>query len=372
MKKVSLIITVASLLLFTVGCSKKDGIDQDLSFLKTAVTNNPAGIFDISNDNSGKVTITPTAEGASSFTVNFGHGAADEAEEEVLPGHFATHFYPEGAYTVTITSKSLSGQETTNTYPLQVTYRAPENIQVTTSANVHDLKVKASAQYASSFLVYFGDVANETGTPLAAGAEITHTYATSGDYNLKVVALSGGAATSEKVTPITIYDQFGLPITFENKYINYFFGTFGDNQKFETVDNPSATGLNTSAKVGKFVRGLQGWSGTYSPLNIPIDMSAGKKIKVLVYNPDKALIGKKLNIELENGSSIGNGVAVLKVPITKSGEWEELVFDFGAISGIPAKETFKQLVLRFNDAYEGTGSGGQGSVIYLDNFRLTN
>jgi hypothetical protein len=101
-------------------------------------------------------------------------------------------------------------------------------------------------------------------------------------------------------------------------------------------------------------------------------MSVGKKIKVWVYNPDTAFIGKKLNVELEKGSSVKDGVAVLKVPITKVGQWEELVFDYGTIAAIPAGETFNQLVLRFNDAYEGTGTGGQGAVIYLDNFRLTN
>jgi hypothetical protein len=189
---------------------------------------------------------------------------------------------------------------------------------------------------------------------------------------VKVVALSGGAATSEKITPVTIYDKFGLPITFESKYIDYFFGTFGSNQKFEKVDNPKSSGINTTSKVGKFIRGREGWSGTYSPLNIPVDMSVGKKIKDWVYNPDPAMIGKKLNIELENGSTIGNGIAVLKVPVTKSGEWEELVFDFGSIAGIPGNETFGQLVLRYNDATEGTGTGGEGTVIYLDNFRLTN
>jgi len=372
MNKQTIICALAALMIYTAGCGKKDGIDNDLSFLKTAVAKNASKIFDISNDNSGNVTITPTAEGASSFFVNYGHGAGADASAVVMPGHYVTHSYPEGSYTVTIVSKSLSGQDSTATYPLQVTYRAPENIDVTTSQDIHNLKVKATAQYAASYLIYFGDVANETGTPLAKGAEVSHTYATSGDYNVKVVALSGGAATSEKVTPLTIYDAFGMPITFEEKYINYFFGTFGDNQQFEKAANPNISGLNMSTMVGKFVRGLQGWSGTYSPLDIAIDMSAGKKIKVWAYNPDPAFVGKMLNVELENGSSVKNGIAVLKVPFTKSGQWEELVFDFGTISGIPANEKFKQLVLRFNDDYEGTATGGQGAIIYVDNFRLTN
>ena len=130
-----------------------------------------------------------------------------------------------------------------------------------------------------------------------------------------------------------------------------------------------STGLNTSALVGKFTRGFEGWSGTYSPLDTPIDFAVGKKIKVLVYNPDPALVGKKLNVELEaaTGGTPANGVGVLKVAFTKSGAWEELVFDFSTISAIPATAKFNQLVLRFNDSADGAGA-----VIYVDNFRLTN
>ena len=366
MKKTTIIVALL-ILIVGAGCKKAVGVNDDTSFLNTATTSNPGKIFDISNDNSGNVRITPTGEGASSFTVKFGHGTGASAQADVMPGFSATHAYPEGSYTVTIISKSIGGKESTATYPLQVTYRAPENITVTTNADVHLLKVKATALYAASYLVYFGDVANEVGTPLATGAEVSHTYANAGTYNVKVEALSGGAAKSEKITPVTIYDAFGFPITFDLTTINYFFGTFGDNQQFATVNNPNASGLNTSAKVGKFTRGNQGWSGTYSPLNTALDMAQGKKIKVLVYNPDPALIGKKLNVELEAGNSIANGVAVLKTAITTSGAWEELEFDFGTIAAIPSTEKFNQLVLRFNDAVDGPGA-----VIYVDNFRQTN
>lgn len=366
--RIKLILSFAALLTLATGCEKRSGIDDDLSFVRTAKTTNPGNVFDISNDNSGKVVITPIGEGASSFTVMYGHGTGAGSSAVVLPGHNTTHIYPEGSYTVTVVSKSLAGEETTTTYPLKVTYRAPENIKVTTSNNIHELTVKAEALYAASYLVYFGDVANETGTPLAAGASVKHTYASPGNYNVKVTALSGGAASSDKTVPVTIYNAFGLPITFDDPNKNDFFGTFGNNQQFQIgVANPNVSGLNMSAKVGKFIRGVEGWSGTYSPLEDSIDMSVGKKIKVLVYNPDPAMIGKMLNVELEKGRTIKDGIAVLKVPVTKSGEWEELVFDFGTISGIPANETFGQLVLRFNDA-----SDGQGAVIYLDNFRLTN
>ncbi|MBK7635887.1 MAG: hypothetical protein IPJ13_17600 [Saprospiraceae bacterium] len=54
------------------------------------------------------------------------------------------------------------------------------------------------------------------------------------------------------------------------------------------------------------------------------------------------------------------------MPFTKSGEWEELVFDFSKIKEIPADTKYTQLVLRFNDSKDGAGD-----VVYVDNFRLT-
>lgn len=362
MKKINLKYSIIFLGLATfASCSKKDGIDSDLSFLSTAASANVSNIFDISNDNSGNVKITPTGDGVSSFAVNYGEGTGGAVT--IAPGYSTTHAYPEGNYTVTITAKDLAGKETVTTYPLQVTYRAPENLEV---GITDQTRITASALYAKSFLVYYGDVANEVGTPLAIGAKTpAHTYPVSGGpFTLKVEALSGGAAKTTFTKTL-----FGLPIDFENASVDYFFGTFGTNQKFEKVPNPNAAGLNTSTTVGKFTRGAEGWSGTYSPLNIPISFANGKKIKVLAYNPDPALVGKKLNVELEwaVGGSPANGVAVLKAPFTKSGEWEELVFDYSGISGIPTATNFTQLVLRFNDAADGAGA-----VVYVDNFRLTN
>ena len=370
MKKITMIYSFAILLLISAAsCTLKDGIDQDLSFLKSAVSGSVNKIFDISTDNSGKVRITPTGEGVASYLVGFGHGTGASASATVMAGGNTTHVYPEGTYSVSVAASDLAGNTTTTTYPLVVTYRAPENIAVTLTQSVHNLKVKAKADYAASFTVYFGDVANEAGTALATGAEISHDYATSGNYNVRVVALSGGAAKTEKITAIVVTDPFGFPIDFDNAFVSYFFGTFGGGQQFAKVANPKVAGLNTSANVGKFTRGHEGWSGTYSPLNNPIDFSLGKKIKVLVYNPDAALVGKKINIELEwaVGGTPSNGVAVVKMPFTTSGAWEELVFDYSGIAGIPAGTKFTQLVLRFNDSADGAGA-----VIYVDNFRLTN
>jgi len=361
MNKLKNICSLALLVLIAGSCSKKNGIDGDLSFLNSVNSSNYSKIFDISNDNSGNVRITPLGNGVSSFTVLYGHGTGAAASATVTPGGSTTHAYPEGSYTVTIVAYDLAGKSTSTTYPLTLTYRAPENLVVNIGG---DMVVSATALYAKSFLVYYGDVANEVGTPMAIGQTLpAHIYPPGGPFDLKVVALSGGAATTTSTTTL-----FGLPLTFESPTMNYFFGTFGGGQAFDKVANPNASGLNTSATVGKFTRGYDSWSGTYSPLNIPINFAQGNKIKVLAYNPTPANIGKKLNVELEwaVGGSPANGVGVLRVPVTTSGAWEELVFDFSTIPAITAATRYTQLVFRYDDA-----NVGAGAVIYIDNIRLT-
>src|SRR5690554_5972650 len=113
------------LLVFALGCSSPDGIDEDTSFLNTPAAQELAAVFDISDDNSGNVTITPTAQGATSFVVNYGAGSGSDAQVTLQSGQSTTYSYPEGEYTVSVTAKNIAGEETSADFPLTVTYRAP-------------------------------------------------------------------------------------------------------------------------------------------------------------------------------------------------------------------------------------------------------
>jgi hypothetical protein len=364
MKKIIIICNILFVLVVALSCTKKDGIDQDLSFLNSINSSKLDTNIMISNDNSGNVKITPLGEGVTSFTVNFGHGTGTAASAIVLPGNSVSYSYPEGSYTLSIIATDIAGKTTTTNYPLTITYRAPEKVTIKIES---DMVVSATALYAKSFIVYYGDVPDEVGTPLALEEKLpAHIYPDGGPYIFKLVALSGGAATTTVYKPL-----FGLPITFDDPATNYEFGTFGAGQGFEKVVNPDRSGLNTSDTVGKFIRGYEAWSGTFSPLNIPINFAYGKKkIKLWAYNPDPALIGKKLNVELEwaVGTSVANPwVAIVKTAVTTSGAWEELEFDFSTNTAIPADARFTQLVFRYN-----VTALGAGPIIYIDNIRLTN
>lgn len=366
MKTFKIIFGIITVFLFSQCTTEKF---NDLSFLESITQpDNVTSALNVTNDNSGNVTITPGGEGVGSYDVYFGDNTTEPAN--VKPGESVTHKYAEGQYTVKIVAKGIDGKTTESTFPLTMTYRAPENLETTLTTSGHTVTVSAKALYAASYLVYFGDATNEVATPLADGESVSHKYVSAGKYNVKVVALSGGAATTESIKEVSIYDPFGFPIDFENPNINYFFGTFGNASFESTVDNPAPGGINTSSKVGKYIKnsGAEVWSGTYSPLDNPIDFSTGNIIKMQVYTSDVSLIGKKINVELEyevNGNP-ANGVGVLKVPITQANTWEELTFDFSTNTAIPSTAKFKQLVLRFDD-----GQVGGGEVFYIDNIRIT-
>lgn len=383
MKKIKILFSCAAIL-FVASCSKMDGIDDNTAFINSASSTNLSKIFDISTDNSGNVKVTPIGNGFTTATINFGHGTGAAGTASLTPGGSASHAYPEGNYTVSIISTDIAGKQTTTTYPLTITYTAPINVAVNPSGGKNGVAVKPTATGASSFLVYFGDVANEVGTPCAIGGMVNHIYAAAGTYNVKVEAISGnatyaGAAKAQATVARTIAAfpaaPFFTPISFDDAAVSYFFGTFGGGQAYATVANPSMTGINTTANVGRWTRGWENWSGTYSPLSFYMDFATTKKIKLLVYNTDPTLVGKSLNCELEDalGGIPGNGVGVKKVALTTSNAWEELVFDFSTIT-MPTSSKFGQLVFRFNDSYSGNtaGQGGQGSVLYIDNIRLTN
>jgi predicted small secreted protein len=370
MKKIILSFAIFSLVM-TTSCNTPDGIDSDLSSLGTTNPGNFDRIFDISSDNSGMVKITPIADGVSKSVITLGHGNGDPLT--VYPGEFATHSYPEGNYTVSITSYDIAGNTVTNDFPLQIVYVAPTNINATQNFAGTTLNLTATANFANGMQVTWGDGGpGEIPTAMtgALGGTFTapaHTYAP-GVYTLTVTALSGGAATTTSTFPITVYAPYSLPITYESAIQNYGIGgTFG-GVGVSKVANPFPGGINTSANVWRYSKpnGAESWSGTWTPLSapngVPINIDNGNKIKVMVYSTE---VGKELNVELEQAST-GIPNQVRRVASTVANQWEELVFDFGA-SGIPAGTAFGQLVFRYNDI-----AGGSGEVIYIDNVTQSN
>ncbi len=343
---------------FLVACTTNNDIFEVVESI--SAPSNINAVFSISQDNTGLVTITPSGDGATSFDVFFGDSS--EEHEVVAVGETLSRIYAEGNYDVRIVAQSLGGKTAEATQPLVVSFRPPENLEVTIgfdTTNNFLVNVSASADYAASFDVYFGDATNEVPTPLMINETIGHTYAEVGDYVIRVVALSGGAATIEYSETITILNPLLLPLDFEDPTLNYAFTDFG-NVVSSVVGNPDQSGVNTSATVGQTLKpiGAEVWGGSFLTLDDPIDFSSLQNISVNVWSPVSGIVVK---LKLENATDPDVFEEIDIVNSVASG-WETLTYDF---SGANLTQEYHKVVLFFD-----FGNAGNNTTYYFDDIDL--
>ncbi len=369
MKKFKFILGLFSLLAFA-GCSLEDGIDQDTSFLDTVNTDNIGAVFAITNDNTGVVTITPTGEGVSRYVVDFGDGS--ELSDDIRPGESVQHIYGEGNYDVLIIAKNLAGESFQGTQPLTVSFRTPENLSVNIAKDPQDnytVNVSASADYAALFHVYFGETADEDPTPLMPGEIVSHTYETIGTYDVRVVALSGGAASIETTEQVTITDPLFFPVNFESDKLAYSWVGFG-GASAQVVDNPDMSGMNTSDKVVELTEeaGAQTWAGASLQLDEPLNFSQGTAIKMNAWSPE-AGVPVMFKIEDTSSEPDANGNPSVFVEViqntTTSEEWEEMTFDLRSSDRFDPSVNYDRVIVFYD-----FGNPGEGATFYFDDLRL--
>ncbi len=359
--KYSFITFFITMLMF--GCKKE--LHEDTSFVQGAsAPEQLSALFEITQDNTGQVTIIPNGTGSVYYDVYFGDGTT--APTRVAAGKSATHKYAEGQYNVKLIAYSINGKTTETTKQLTVSFRAPENLEfsvVVDPNNSLKVSVTAKALYETNFKVYFGDVANEIPVTFLEGDEVTHTYAAVGTYSIKVIAFSGGAATTQLIKSITIVNPVLLPITFESATINYAWLNF-EGGNVSVINNPQINGLNTSSKVGRMVKNAgQVYGGSLISLGAPIDFSANKVVRMKVFSPR---VGAKVLFKVENLTD--GSISFEKEVTTKiANAWEDLVFDFGAIA---TNKTYQKIILIFDNGTMGDGS--PNFTFLFDDIRLTN
>lgn len=339
--------------------------DKDLLYSLDYITApaNVSAVFDVTQDNTGLVTVIPNAEGAQKFLVRFGD--SQNATGECRPGEMIWHTYPEGTYTVSVTAVGITGLTTEKTEQLVVSFKAPENMEVSIRNDEQNPKIvyfSATADFATVFEFYFGDVADEEPTLVLPGDEISHVYTEAGNYEVTVIAKSAGAATTQYKETVVIpeaSDPVNLPVNFESFTINYAFVNFG-NAISSVADNPASSGINTSARVGKTVKqgGAEIWAGSFLTLENPIDFSVNTMFKMKVWSPKKGITVK---MKLENLTD-GGISAEVDALTTLSDEWEELSFDFSAID---KNKTYQKVVVFFD-----FGNTGDNSSYYFDDIKL--
>ena len=363
MKILKYFLSTAFLLAMVVSC-KKEKYD-DTSFLATDTA--PAklsALFNITQDNTGLVTIIPNGESISFYEVYYGD--ATTAPVKILPGKTTQHVYPEGVYPVKIVGHSITGLVTEATQQLTVSFRAPENLDFTAVidlANNFKVNVTASAIYETFFKVYFGEDPNEVPVSFLEGDIVNHVYTATGTYTVRVVAYSGGAATTELTKTVTIVDPILLPLTFESGTINYSFVNFGGGDA-TVIANPQQNGINTSAKVGRMIKNApEVWAGSFISLSSAIDFSANKIFRMKVFSPR---VGAKVLLKVENATD-GNINFEKEVTCTVANAWEDLAFDYSTIN---TANSYQKIVLIFELGTPGNGSSN--FTFLFDDVRLTN
>ena len=361
MKKLKYLLNVflASALIFA--CVEE--IENNIDFVETIqAPTNVSAMISITQDNTGVVTITPTGEGVVSYTVDFGDGS--DSSDSVNPGNSVVNTYPEGTYEAIITAVGLNGEVTETVVSVVVSYSAPENLLVTINnvpGNPFDINVSATADLAASFEVYFGDQgADEAPTPLQIGETLTYTYSNVGEYMVTVVALSGGAATTEYSELVTIVNPLLMPIDFEDPTLNYSFVDFGNAQS-TVIPNPDPSGVNTSSTVGQSVKfnGAEVWAGSFLTIDEPVDFSSLNNIAVDVWTSE---IGEVVKLKLENSANPDINTEVDMTTTVNQG-WETLIYDFSASD---LSQDYDRVVIFFD-----FGNVGDDTSYYFDNIRLS-
>lgn len=197
MKTLKYILSAIVLLTTVWGC--EDNSFDNLDFVESAVApTNVSALFGVTQDNTGSVTITPNSEGAVSYSVQYGDDTAEA--ETVSQGESTTHIYAEGSYNVVIKAIGITGLSTEITLPLEVSFKAPENLEVTIvndEAVSKQVNVTATADYAVSFDVYFGEEGNDDPVSGNIGETVSYVYTEPGTYTIRVVAKGGAIETTE-------------------------------------------------------------------------------------------------------------------------------------------------------------------------------
>ena len=177
------------------------GCDEDFSdstdFANVPPPTNISASFDVTQDNTGLVTITPTGEGAISFVVDYGDGSA--VSPSIKNGGNIQHTYSEGTYAVKVTATGLNGLTATGEVSLTVSFKAPENLQVTieNDANVSkQVNVTATADFAVTYEFHPG-IAGVDPVSANIGESLTYQYADAGTYTVRVVAKGAAIETTE-------------------------------------------------------------------------------------------------------------------------------------------------------------------------------
>ncbi len=254
MKFIKYIFSLGLAVLIAMACSQ----DDSTAYVNTiAAPSNVSAAVSITQDNTGLVTITPLAQGAVGYSVDFGDGS--EMAEDITPGNGVEHTYQEGTYNATITAVALNGKTTSVTQEVVVSFKAPENLVVTIvndPAISKQVNVSATADFATVFEVYFGEAGNDDPLTLNLEETISYKYQEAGVYTIKVVAMSAGIATTEYTVDFEVtailqpLDAAPAPIRAQAEVIGIYSDAYTNPAPIDYYPNWGQSTTYTQIEVG--------------------------------------------------------------------------------------------------------------------------
>lgn len=354
---------ILSLFLLTIlaGCSDDE---NGTAFLDdVGAPTNISAIFTITQDNSGKVTIRPNGEGVTSYEIDYGDSSTEIGI--VSPGDTIDHTYAEGTYTVTIFGVGITGLKTEYTQELTVSFLQPTDLAVViTPGSNRSVNVTATANLETYFQVYFGEDPNQTPVDFMEGQTATYTYANSGTYQIKVVAMSGGAASAEITENVTIFDLSAAPdptlpgsnviSLFSNAYDNVPVDTWKTDWSSANLDDIEINGNDTKKYSNLNFVGIE----TVSSMINATEMT---HFHTDVWSSDFTEFKIKL-VDFGANAAYGGGDDVeheITIANPAQEEWVGIDIPLSNFTGLTTRAHIAQLI------YVGAPSGN--NTVYIDN-----
>lgn len=181
--------------------SENELVDLDVLGAPT----NISALTTVTQDNTGNVTFLPRGEGVTRYEIYFGDGTTEPAY--VNAGATVDHTYKEGIYNAKIVGTTLNGKKTEVTQNVVVSFKAPENLVVTIENDLEVSKkvnVKATADYALFYDVYFGEAGKPDPISANNGESLSYTYQNAGVYTIRLVSKSAAIKTTEFIKEFTV------------------------------------------------------------------------------------------------------------------------------------------------------------------------
>lgn len=326
--------------------------------------------FDIAQDDSGQVSVTPTAVGATAFEIYFGD-EVDETPQEAAPGETVTHIYDEGEFNLRVVAIGLTGLTSELNRVVTISFSAPTDLELTIAqTNPLEITVTPSATNATVYDVYFGEDPEEEPVTIMDGESAVYVYSAAGEFTIRVVARGAGAATTEVSETISVEDLTNaeaFPIDFESN--ETLTGVFEDSQGVTgtPIPNPDASGINTSATVFEFnkAEGAAWYSGLFHIFSEDMDLSASQLFSIKIWSP-KAGINVRFQLEKEGGNGTPPTYQIDQT-LETANEWVTLTYDFSGV--INPSDGYDKLVI-FPDFDDVNQPAADGSVYYIDDITL--